>query len=319
MLVVILILIFAATFLIASTAVTAGSVLLERRRLAAGTDGPADSAPGETPLLLQQQLLSTISVWHQLLTKFDFVEILKTRIVEAGLKWSVGRVTLMMLLLGSLGAVVLLALDWAPVISVPLAAAAGIFAPYLFVMGKRKRRLQKIEDQFPDALDSLSRALRAGQSFGAGMDLVANECPEPLAQEMRKACSEWKLGLGWNDCLENLARRLPLLEVRLFAAAVVIQSRFGGRLNEILEELAKTIRDSIALRGDVRAISAQGRISGLVLTVMPIAITGIMFVTSPAYIGVLFQHPDGKYLVAGGLACLVLGHLSIQRIVNVKA
>jgi tight adherence protein B len=135
---------------------------------------------------------------------------------------------------------------------------------------------------------------------------------------MRKACSEWKLGLGWNDCLENLARRLPLLEVRLFAAAVSLQSRFGGRLNEILEELAKTTRDSVALRGDVRAISAQGRISGMVLTILPIALTGIMLVTSPAYIGVLFQHPSGKYLVAGALVCLVLGHLSIRRIVDIK-
>jgi tight adherence protein B len=130
------------------------------------------------------------------------------------------------------------------------------------------------------------------------MDLVASECPEPPAQELRKAGDEWRLGLGWNDALENLARRLPLLEVRLFAAAVALQSRFGGKLNEILEELAKTIRDSIALRGDIRAISAQGRISGAVLTVLPIALTGILWVTSPAYIGVLFRHPYGKYLIA---------------------
>ena len=93
----------------------------------------------------------------------------------------------MMLLLGTLGAAMLVAADWAPVITVPLAAAAGFLAPYLFILRKRKRRLQQIEDQFPDALDSLSRALRAGRSFGAGMDLVAGECPDPLAQKMRKA------------------------------------------------------------------------------------------------------------------------------------
>ncbi len=318
MLAVILILIFAIIFVIASAAVTAGSILLERRRLPGAGVSAAGSSPDATPLLLKQQLLSTISIWQQLLTRFDFVEILKTRIAEAGLKWSVGRVTLAMLLLASVGAVMMFALDWAPVISVPIAAAAGILAPHFVVVAKRKKRLQKIEDQFPDALDSLSRALRAGQSFAAAMELVANECPEPLTQEMRKACSEWKLGLGWNNCLENLARRLPLLEVRLFAAAVSLQSRFGGRLNEILEELAKTTRDSVALRGDVRAISAQGRISGMVLTILPIALTGIMLVTSPAYIGVLFQHPSGKYLVAGALVCLVLGHLSIRRIVDIK-
>jgi tight adherence protein B len=314
MLAVILALIFATTFLAASAAVTAGSFLLGWRLTPEGTG----SLEREQPLLLRQELLSTISVWQQLLARYDFAETLKTRTAEADLRWSVGRVTLMMLLLGTLGAAVLIAADWAPVITVPLAATAGFLAPYLFILRKRKRRLQKIEDQFPDALDSLSRALRAGRSFGAGMDLVAGECPEPLAQEMRKAGDEWRLGLGWNDALENLARRLPLLEVRLFAAAVVLQSRFGGKLNEILEELAKTIRDSIALRGDIRAISAQGRISGAVLTILPIALTGILWVTSPAYISVLFRHPYGKYLIAGALTCLALGHLSIQRIVSIK-
>ena len=315
MLAAILILIFGTTFLIASVAVTAGSFLLGRRH---AFEEDAGSFAREQPLLLRQELLSTISVWQRLLARYDFAEILKTRIAEANLRWSVGRVTLMMLLLGTLGAAMLVAADWAPVITVPLAAAAGFLAPYLFILRKRRRRLQKIEDQFPDALDSLSRALRAGRSFGAGMELVAGECPEPLAQEMRKAGDEWRLGLGWNDALENLARRLPLLEVRLFAAAVALQSRFGGRLNEILEELAKTIRDSIALRGDIRAISAQGRISGAVLTVLPIALTGILWVTSPAYIGVLFRHPYGKYLIAGALTCLALGHLSIRRIVSIK-
>jgi len=315
MLAAILILIFATTFLIATVAVTAGSFALGRRL--APEEGPGSLAP-EQPLLLRQELLSTISVWHQLLARFDFAEILKARTAEAGVRWSVGRVTLMMLLLGTLGAALLLAADWAPIITVPLAAAAGLLAPYLLILRKGRKRLQSMEDQFPDALDSLSRALRAGQSLGAALDLVAGECPEPLAQEMRKAWDEWRLGLGWNDALANLARRVPLLEVRLFAAAVVLQSRSGGRLNEVLEELAKTIRDSIALRGDIRAISAQGRISGAVLTVMPIALTAILWVTSPAYIGVLFRHPYGKYLVAGGLTCLALGHLSIRRIVDIK-
>ena len=141
----------------------------------------------------------------------------------------------------------------------------------------------------------------------------------PLALEIRKACDEWQLGLAWNESLENLARRVPLIEIRLFVAAVLLQSRFGGKLNEILEELAKSIRDSVALRADVRATSAQGRMTGTVLTILPIAIAAIMCVTSPSYIGVLLQHPQGKYLIAGAVACLVLGHFSIQRIVNIKA
>lgn len=315
-----IVIIFITTFLMASAAIVLGSILLRPRNVQPIPAGLAGAlGPAETPLLLQQQLLSSISVWRQLLARFDFVENLKLRISEAGLTWSVGRVTLMMLLLGSIGAVIAYAIDWVPLITVPLLGGCAALVPYLFILHTRKKRFRKIEEQFPEALDSLSRALRAGHPFGAGMDLVAGEAPEPLAQEIRKACDEWQLGLAWNESLENLARRVPLIEIRLFVAAVVLQSRFGGKLNEILEELAKSIRDSVTLRGDVRAISAQGRMTGTVLTILPIAIAAIMCVTSPSYIGVLWQHPQGKYLIAGAAACLVLGHFSIQRIVNIKA
>ncbi len=290
MLPLILIFIFLILFLITSAAVGVASLLLGRFRVTEAGAGPA-GVDAETPLLLRQQLLSTIFVWHRFLARFDFVEILRLRIAEAGLKWSVGRVTSMMLLLGALGAAILFAADFAPLISAPVAATAGVLAPYVYILRERKKRFQKIEQQFPDALDSLSRSLRAGHPFGAGMDLVAGECPEPLAQEMRKACDEWQLGLAWNEALENFARRMPFLEVRLFVAAVVLQSRFGA---------------------------AQGRLTGMILTILPIGIAAVMFVASPAYISVLFSHPYGRYLIAGALVCLALGHLVIQRIVNVK-
>src|SRR5689334_17683056 len=143
MLIAILIFIFATTFLVAAVAVTAGSFLLGRGVLS------EESAPArEQPLLLRQELLSTISVWHQLLARFDFAEILKMRAAEAGLSWSVGRVTLMMMLLGAMGATAMIAADWAPAITVPPAAAAGFLAPYLFILRRRKKRLQSMEDQF---------------------------------------------------------------------------------------------------------------------------------------------------------------------------
>lgn len=318
MLAAILILVFLATFLIAAVVAAGGSVLLKWRR-APEEIGAASAEPGaQTPLLLRDQELSTISVWHQVLERFDFVEVLKLRIAEAGLRWSVGRVTLVMLLAGSTSAAVLFWLDWMPLVSAPVAGIALALSPYFYILRRRGQRFARIEEQFPDALDSLSRALRAGHPFAAGMHLVANEAPEPLASEIRRSCDEWRLGLAWNESLENFARRLPILEIRLFVAAVVLQSRFGGKLNEILEELAKTIRDSIALRGDVQAISAQGRLTGTVLTILPVAITAIMIVTSPSYIGVLFGHPYGKYLIVSALASLALGHATIRKIVRIK-
>jgi tight adherence protein B len=317
MVVLIILVVFTASFLNALGAVGTGSLVLGSRDAPSGADPAGSALSAETPLLLRQQLLSTISVWHQILARFDFVEILKVRIAEAGLKWSVGRVTLTMLLLGSVSAAIPFAADW-PAMTAPLAGAFAAAVPYLHILHKRKQRMQKIEEQFPDALDSLSRALRAGHAFGPGMELVANEAPEPLAQEFRRSCDEWRLGLAWNVALENLARRMPLTEIRLFAAAVILQSRFGGKLNEVLEDLAKTIRDSISLRGDVRAISAQGRMTGTVLTIMPIGLALIMLVTSPAYIGALLWHPYGKYLIAAAMCSLVLGHFAIRRIVSIK-
>jgi tight adherence protein B len=319
MVVLIVLLLFMGTFVVAATAVALGAVLMRTGRFQAAGTGEEGAPESQPPLLLQQQRLSTISIWDELLAKLDFVEILKLRIAEAGLKWSVGRVTLTMLLLGSATAAILLAADWAPVlVALPAGIAVG-FIPYFYILNKRTKRFQKIEEQFPDALDSLSRALRAGQPFGGGMELVANEAPEPLAQEIRRACDEWKLGLPWNESLKNLARRMPIAGVGLFVSAVTLQSRYGGKLNEVLEELAKSIRDSIALHLEVRAISAQGRVSGTVLTILPLAIAGVMLIASPDYIGILFRYPDGKYLIAAAVVCLVAGHFVIRRIVSVKA
>ena len=136
--------------------------------------------------------------------------------------------------------------------------------------------------------------------------------------EIRHACDERRLGLGWNQALDTLARRVPILELRLFTAAVILQSRSGGKLSEVLEKLADTIRDSASLRGDVRAISANGRMTGTVLTILPIAIAAIMFVTSPEYIATLFAYPQGKYLLMASSGCLVFGHFVIRRIVIIK-
>ena len=312
-------LIFLATFTAAAIAVVIASLVMGRRAAVASASG-LDSGIGdnEVPLLIREEALSTISPWHLLLTHIDFIGILKTRIGEAGLRWSIGRTTASMLLGGAVGAALAFGFDWMPPGSSILLAAAGATPPYLYIMNRRASRFRKFEDQFPDALDSLARAMRAGHTFAGGMDLLANECPAPLGLEMRRSCDEWRLGLDWNRALDNLARRVPILELRLFTAAVILQSRSGGRLSEVLEKLAETIRDSASLRGDVRAISANGRMTGTVLTILPIAIAGIMFVTSPEYISTLIVYPQGKYLLMASAVCLVFGHFVIRRIVNIK-
>lgn len=312
-------LVFLATFTAAAIAVVVASMVMRRREAISSASGLAgDTTDNEVPLLIREESLSTISMWDQLLARIDLVTILKMRIAEAGLHWSIGRTTASMLLGGAVGAGLAFEVNWMPPGSSILLAAAGAMPSYWYIMKRRAARFRRFEDQFPDALDSLARAMRAGHPFTGGMELLASECPAPLGLEIRRACDERRLGLGWNQALDNLARRIPILELRLFTAAVILQSRSGGKLSEMLEKLADTIRDSLALRGDVRAISANGRMTGAVLTILPIAIAGIMLVTSPEYISNLIAYPQGKYLLMASAGCLIFGHFIIRRIVNIK-
>ena len=317
-----ILLVFLATFTAAAIAVVIASLVLVREAEPEPAEGAAnaDFTGGEDgPLLLREESLSSISIWHELLNRLDLVENLKTSIAQAGLRWSVGRVTLFMLLSGTIAAGLLIGIDWTPPGTALIGGIAASLPPYFYIRNRRKARFRKIEDQLPDALDSLARAMRAGHPFSGGMDILANELPAPLGPEIRTAVEEWRLGMAWSRALANLAKRLPLLEIRLFAAAVVMQNRTGGKLSEVLERLADTIRDSISLRGDVQAISANGRLTGLILTLLPVGIATIMFFTSPGYIGMLLKYQEGKYLILASGICIVAGHFVIKKIVTIRA
>ena len=309
-------LVFFGVFIIASLAVVAAAFWQNRK-----TPGPAATPPSTTdeiPLLLREETLSTITFWERLLKRFDVFETLQTHISEAGLRWSVGRVTATMMLSGTLAAAFITEFPAIPAGTSILVFLCGASIPYLVISSKRKSRFQKLEDQFPDALDSLTRALRAGHALAGGIEMLATEAPQPIGGEFRRTIEEYKLGMSWNRALLGLAERIPLLEVRLFVAAVLLQSRTGGKLTEVLEKLADTVRDSISLRGDVKAISAHGRLTGLILTLLPVGIAGTMYYSSPAYLEVLTKHPSGPFLIEAAICCLLLGHFVIKRIVTVK-
>lgn len=307
-------LVFIGVFLVASLAVVIASYWQDR----GGESVPVEAPATDVPVLLREASLSTISLWEDLLSHLDVVDSLQRYLVESGLKWSVGRVTATMMLTGTISAALVSELPWLPSGISLVAFAAGASVPYLFVMARRKYRFNQLEQQFPDALDSIARALRAGHALAGALELLALESPQPLRAEIKRVVDEYKLGSSWNLVLTGFAERIPLLEVRLFVAAVLLQARTGGKLTEVLERLAETIRDSISLRGDVQAIAAHGRLTGLILTILPIAIAGIMYFSSPGYLDILLVHPLGPLLIASSLVCLVLGHFVIKRIVAIK-
>jgi tight adherence protein B len=281
------------------------------------------NAPAEEPELVDEdstlfrnQRLSSLNFWDNLLARFNFTEILKRRIAEANLGWSVGRVTLIMLLLGTVTLLLFQAI-LPPLAGLALAVAAA-FAPYGWILRVRNKRFLKFREAFPDTLDSLARALRAGYPLAAAVDMVATEAPEPVSTELKRTSAEANLGMGWARALENLGHRVPVLEVNLFSAAVMLHSRTGGKLSEVIGNLAETMRESISLQGEVRALAAHGKLTGLVLTILPIGIAATMLYVSPDYMLVLVHYPWGKDMIAGAAGCLVLAHFVIRKLVDIQ-
>ncbi len=308
---------FVATFLAATIAVVMAWMVIQRRSGQQADWAAELSNPAGSPLL-KSDVLSTVSVMATLLAHFDFVQGMKARLAEANLKWSVGRLTAMMLLSGAVALAALAGVKWLPGWVTLGAGCGGGYLPYAYVLRKRASRLRQFEEQLPEALDFLARALRAGHPFAASMEMLADESLPPLSSEMRKAFEERQLGLSWEQALQNLAQRMPLIDVGFFAAAVQLQSRTGGKLGEVLGRLAETMRERFALRGEIRAIATHGRLTGLVLTFIPVVVVVVMAVVNPDYLGILIANPLGKNLILAAAACLVLAHLVIRKIVNIK-
>jgi tight adherence protein B len=312
------ILVFATTFLAAALAVLVGWFTLQRIGAEAAAEDVSERLGDGASPLLKDNSLSTISLWARLLGRFDFGDIMRRQLSQAALTWSVGRLTLFMLLTGSVALAILMRLDWLPGWgAVPLACGAAL-CPYLYVLRKRSRRFRKFEEAFPDALESLARALRAGHPFPAAMEIVASESEPPISAEFRRATAEGNLGASWDQALQNLSERVPLLEVNMFASAVLLQNRVGGKLNEVLAKLAENMRESTGLKGEVRALAAHGKLTGAVLTILPLVIAAVMAVVNPAYIASLVHYEYGKDMIAAAAVCLVLAHFVIRKIVDIR-
>jgi tight adherence protein B len=310
---------FAAIFLLAAITVAVawmGFVKQTGEAEVAAQDDPDYQAPAGDSGLFRNEQLSSFSFWDNLLARFDFIEILKARMAQAELDWSVGRVTALMLFCGTAAGLLLLRI--VPVWGA-LAGAIGVaFLPYGYILRAREKRFRAFRESFPDVLDSMARALRAGYPLPTAVDMVAAEAPEPIRTELKKTSAEANLGMGWTRALENLARRVPVLEVNVFISAVVLHARTGGKLGEVLSGVAENMREAISLQGEVRALAAHGKLTGVILTVLPLIIAGMMTIFSPGYMLTLYNHPWGKMMIAAAIGCLVLAQLVIRKIVDIK-
>ncbi|MEQ1949423.1 MAG: type II secretion system F family protein [Bryobacteraceae bacterium] len=191
-------------------------------------------------------------------------------------------------------------------------------APYLWLTFRRQHRLAEFEEQFPDALDFLARAMRAGHAFSVGLELLPEETSGPVSQEFRRVYHEQSLGSSLEMTLKNLAERVPSVDVKFFVAAVLVQRETGGNLSEILMQLSGVIRERFELKSQVRAASAHGRLTGAVLVVLPIIMVLALLIVAPGYLESMAADRAGRYLVVGAIISQFIGFLVIRRIIHIK-
>jgi tight adherence protein B len=199
-----------------------------------------------------------------------------------------------------------------------LGGVIGFLAPFLFLKIKRARRMRAFEEQFPEGLDLISRALKAGHAFATGLKMVADEMPEPVGPEFRKTFDEQNFGLPMKDSLDNLSFRIPLLDVRFFATAVLIQRETGGNLSEILENLAHVVRERFKILRQVRVYTAHGRFTGYVLLALPAVLAIALSFINPEHMNLLFRERMGQQMLLGALVMQAMGFLWIKHVIKIE-
>ena len=274
-------------------------------------------APGEKSLITRTDT-SKNQFAQQLVEKYHLGPKMGEFLEQAGLPWAPARlVHLTIMTAGIVFVVAWFFLSIPPAVSLLVALAAGT-GPYLFVLRKRKVRLHKFEEIFPETLEFVSRSMRAGHAFSVSLEMIHREFPEPVSSEFRRTFEEHNLGLPIEIALQKLSKRVPLLDVQFFVSAVMLQKRTGGNLAEILDKLAYVIRERFKLRGRIRSVSAHGRMTATALSLIPVAVAVLMFYTNPDYIKFFFEDDVGHIMMGSSVALQLIGYLIMRKIVNIE-
>ncbi len=200
----------------------------------------------------------------------------------------------------------------------PVTALVCFTVPFAWLFWKRSKRLKKFAGQLPEGMELIARALRAGHSLAAGLHVVAEEMPQPIAKEFGRVYEEQNLGITLDDALKNLTERVPNLDLRFFVTSVAIQRQTGGDLAEILDRIGYVIRERYKILGQVKALTAEGRLSGIVLIGLPIFLFLLMLWMRPAYISMLWTEDMGIKMSISAVVLMVIGAYSIQKIIDIK-
>jgi tight adherence protein B len=285
-----------------------------QHRLQALSAGGYLSAESE---FVKERLLGKSPAVERLLLRIPRVHQLDRLLLQSGLRLTVSNFLGISAGAAFAGLVLWLFLPL-PVWIAPLCVGGAAAVPSIYVLRKRRIRLHAIEQQLPDALELMSRALRAGYAFPSAVHMAGTEVPEPIAREFRIAFDEINYGVPMQDALMNLAARVPVTDLRFFVIAVSIQRETGGNLAELLDKLASLIRARFKLLGTVRVLATEGRVSAWILSILPLVLVAVLNLINPKFMSVLWTDPAGIITIWLGLSFMVVGIIWMWRIVKIR-
>jgi tight adherence protein B len=319
-----IVVVFAGIFLaiaIVLYGATAGRAALQKRtveRLDAIRAGFQEQSVFEQPVDIRRvESFSTLPWLDQLLQRLNIAPRLKTLLRQADMKWSVGRLIFLTVASGVVLGYLVWARTGAWLLAVLIMGIAGS-GPMVYVMYMRQRRFDRIRSLLPDAIDLMVAAIRAGHSLSSAIGMVSKESPEPVRSEFRQTYDEQNFGLDLRSAMANMIQRLPIHDIRIIAAAVLIQKDAGGNLTEILEKVSHLIREDFRLQRQVRVHTAQGRLTGYILSVLPLILGVLLYLLNPNQMSLLWKRPIGLKMLYGSIVSTAIGMMIIRKIVRIR-
>jgi tight adherence protein B len=283
-----------------------------RRRLNALTSLEYDSID-----IVRKQVLSEVPWLNRKLSKLRWTGSAGLLLEQAGTQRTLGFFILVSAVSAFLGFTAGSWLQLNYFVSILIGACLGCL-PLWHILIKKRKRMQRFQGQLPEALDLVARALKAGQALSGALKMVADEMGDPIGDEFDKTLNEINFGVGVPEALKNLANRIDCLDLKFFVTAVVIQRETGGNLAEILENIARIIRERFKLYGRIQVLAAEGKLSAIILTGLPFVTAFVLLFANPAYIQILVSDPLGKVLAGAGISLMILGIFSMKRMIAIK-
>jgi tight adherence protein B len=267
--------------------------------------------------ILKKDVLSEVPLLNRLLSRLQTATRIDRRLKQADMTIRVGTFVLLSLGLFLVGIVAGMLFHWPAVISV---IVGGVLAcvPTIVVDTRRRRRFKRFMNHFPEALEMFARSLRAGHSFTGAIQLVAQEMPHPIGPEFSKVFEEQNLGIPLRQALLGMAERIEALDVKFFVTAILIQRETGGNLAEIIDKIGHVIRERFRIQGQLKIFTAQARMSGIILSLLPVGIAIIVGMMNPEYLKPLWLERTGRIMIAVAVILQVLGMLAIRKIIRIK-